>query len=43
VPPGTHEVRVRGRDGSEATVQTRVPAEMLNVVLGAPAKTGAKS
>ncbi len=42
VPPGTHEVRVRGRDGSEAVVEARVPTEMLNVVLGAPAKTGAK-
>ncbi|MBA3746615.1 MAG: DUF4255 domain-containing protein [Solirubrobacterales bacterium] len=40
VPPGSHEVRVRGRDGSEATVGVRVPTEVLNVVLSAPAKAG---
>jgi len=40
VPPGVHEVRVRGHDGSEATVEVQVPTEMLNVVLGAPAKAG---
>jgi hypothetical protein len=40
VPSGVHEVRVRGRDGSEAIVEARVPTEMLNVVLGAPAKAG---
>jgi hypothetical protein len=42
VPKGSHEVRVRGRDGSEATVQVEVPAQMLNVVLGAPAKAGGR-
>jgi hypothetical protein len=38
VPPGAHQVRVRGHDGSEATVEVQVPTEMLNVVLAVPAK-----
>jgi hypothetical protein len=42
VPSGTHEVRVRGGDGSEATVSVKVPGEALDVVLGAPAKAGKK-
>ena len=42
VPPGSHEVRVRGSDGSEATVEARVPSEALNVVLGAPARAGTR-
>ena len=42
VPKGSHEVRVRGRDGSEATVQVQVPAQMLDVVLGAPVKAGGR-
>jgi hypothetical protein len=40
VPPGTHEVRVRDRDGREATVVVKVPGEMLDVVLKAAAKAG---
>jgi len=40
VPTGTYEVRVRGRDGREATVEVKVPSEMVDVVLGAPAKAG---
>jgi hypothetical protein len=35
VPPGEHELRVRGRDGDEATVSMKVPGASLNVVLGA--------
>ena len=35
VPPGEHELRVRGRDGDEATVSMKVPGATLNVVLGA--------
>jgi hypothetical protein len=42
VPKGSHEVRVRGRDGSQATVEVQVPAQTLNVVLGAPAKAGGR-
>jgi len=42
VPSGTHEVRVRGRDGGEATVNVKVPGEALDVVLGAAAKAGKK-
>jgi hypothetical protein len=34
VPPGEHELRVRGRDGDEATVSMKVPGATLNVVLG---------
>ena len=34
VPPGVHEVRVRGRDGREAAVEVQVPGEPLDVVLG---------
>ena len=33
VPRGTHEVRVRDRDGREATVQVQVPGSTLDVVL----------
>jgi hypothetical protein len=40
VPPGTHEVRVRDRDGREATVEVKVPGELLDVVLKAAAKAG---
>jgi len=40
VPPGEHEVRVRDRDGREATVTVKVPGQMLDVVLKTPAKTG---
>jgi hypothetical protein len=39
VPSGTHEVRVRGRDGREAVVEVKVPGEMLDVVLGGAATT----
>jgi hypothetical protein len=35
VPPGEHELRVRGRDGGETTVSMKVPGATLNVVLGA--------
>jgi hypothetical protein len=42
VPSGTHEVRVRGGDGVESTVKVKVPGEALDVVLGAPAKSGRK-
>ena len=42
MPPGTHEVRVRDRDGREATVELKVPGGVLDVVLGAPAKAGKK-
>lgn len=37
LPPGTHEVRVRDRDGREAAVELAVPGEPLDVVLGAAA------
>ncbi len=40
VPTGSYEVRVRDRDGREATVEVKVPAEVVDVVLGAPAKAG---
>jgi len=40
VPPGEHEVRVRDRDGREATVTLKVPGQMLDVVLRTPTKTG---
>jgi hypothetical protein len=40
VPTGSYEVRVRDRDGRETTVEVEVPAEMVDVVLGAPAKAG---
>jgi hypothetical protein len=36
VPTGSYEVRVRDRDGREATVGVKVPAEQLDVVIGAP-------
>jgi len=38
--PGDHEVRVRDRDGREATLLVRVPTQMLDVVIAAPAKAG---
>ncbi len=38
VPTGSYEVRVRDRSGREATVQVKVPAEMVDVVLGSRAK-----
>jgi hypothetical protein len=31
---------VRDREGREATVEVKVPGQMLDVVLKAPAKTG---
>jgi hypothetical protein len=37
VPPGTHEVRVRDRDGHEASVELSVPGEPLDVTLPAQA------
>jgi hypothetical protein len=40
VPTGTHEVRVRDGDGREATVKLDAPKQMLDVVLGTPAKAG---
>jgi hypothetical protein len=40
VPTGSYEIRVRDRDGREATVGVKVPAEVVDVVLGAPAKAG---
>lgn len=40
VPTGTYEVRVRGRDGREATVEVKVPTEVVDVALGTAAKTG---
>ena len=40
IPSGAYEVRVRDRDGREATVEVTVPAEPIDVVLGAPAKAG---
>jgi hypothetical protein len=38
-PRGTHEVRVRGRDGLESVVEVEVPGQMLDVVLGGAAAT----
>ncbi len=35
IPPGKHEVRVRDRDGHEATAELTVPGEPLDVVVGA--------
>ncbi len=40
VPPGTHEVRVRHRDGHEARVEIEVPGAPLDVVLDAGAAAG---
>ena len=40
VPTGSYDVRVRDRDGREATVEVKVPAEPVDVVLGAAAKAG---
>jgi hypothetical protein len=40
VPHGAHEVRVRDRDGREATVEITVPGGVLDVELKAPAKAG---
>lgn len=37
IPPGTHEVRVRDRDGREAAVDLAVPGEPLDVTLTAAA------
>ena len=37
LPPGTHEVRVRDRDGRECSAELAVPGEPLDVVLGAAA------
>jgi hypothetical protein len=37
VPSGTYEVRVRDRDGREATIDVKVPGQPLDVVLGAKA------
>ena len=42
VPPGTHEVRVRDRDGREATAQVDVPGGRLDVTLAAPAASGVR-
>ncbi|HWC27507.1 MAG TPA: Pvc16 family protein [Solirubrobacteraceae bacterium] len=33
IPPGTHDVRVRGADGREASVEIEVPGAALDVVL----------
>jgi hypothetical protein len=38
VPTGSYEIRVRDREGREATVDVKVPSEMVDVELGAPAK-----
>lgn len=35
VPPGTHELRVRDRDGGETTVEVTVPGAPLDVVVAA--------
>ena len=40
VPTGSYDVRVRDADGREATVEVKVPAEPVDVVLGAAAKAG---
>ena len=40
VPTGSYDVRVRDRDGREATVEVKVPAEPIDVVLDAAAKAG---
>jgi Carboxypeptidase regulatory-like domain len=40
VPTGSHEVRVRDREGREATVEVRVPSEPVDVVLGARVNPG---
>jgi hypothetical protein len=42
VPRGTLEVRVRGRDGREASVDIAVPGEVVDVVLAAPAASRAR-
>lgn len=42
MPPGAHEVRVRDRDGREASVEVEVPGAPLDVVLKAKA-TGERS
>lgn len=39
IPTGTYDVRVRGRDGGEATVEVKVPVDVLDVVLGGAAAT----
>ncbi len=41
IPPGTHEVRVRDRDGREAVVELAVPGVPLDVVLPGIAAGGA--
>jgi hypothetical protein len=38
VPSGTYDIRVRDRDGRETTVEITVPAEVVDVVVGSPAK-----
>jgi hypothetical protein len=40
IPPGTHEVRVRDRDGRECSVELEVPGAPLDVTLPAPAASG---
>ena len=40
VPAGTHEVRVRDRDGRECSAQLAVPGAPLDVTLPAPATSG---
>jgi Pvc16 N-terminal domain/Carboxypeptidase regulatory-like domain len=40
VPTGTYDVRVRDRDGRETSVEVKVPAEPVDVVLGERAKAG---
>jgi len=42
VPPGTHEVRVRDRDGRESTAELEVPGGPLDVTLPAPASRGGR-
>ncbi|MGH2900370.1 MAG: Pvc16 family protein, partial [Solirubrobacteraceae bacterium] len=42
VPSGTHEVRVRDRDGRAATAQIEVPGGPLDVVVSAGAGTGGR-
>ncbi len=43
MPHGEHEVRVRDREGREATVEAQVPGGMLDIELKAPAKAGKRS
>ena len=40
VAGGTYEVKVRDRDGGEATAEVTVPSGMLDVVLTSGARSG---